>query len=87
MIAKLLGHELKRRTLKSEPLPTTLKHKVFVIVSIKCENITDVFKIGVFEKFRHIHKKTAVLDSVFNIVVGLRLKTLLKRDSNSGVFL
>ena len=47
---------------------------------------------GVFckkrRKFRKFHRKTPVLESLFDNVVGLRLLTyLLKRDSNKGVFL
>ena len=35
------------------------------------------------EKFCYIHRKTPVLESIFNV---LRPATLLKRDSNIGVF-
>ena len=45
-----------------------------------------------FLKFRNIHRKTPVLESFLNKVAGLeaypfRLATLLKRDSNTGIFL
>ena len=48
--------------------------------------------LGIFckkrRKFRKFHRKTPVLESLFDNVVGLRLLTyLLKRDSNKGVFL
>ena len=41
-------------------------------------------------KFRNIHRKTSVLESLFNKVSGLtalRPATLFKRDINTGVFL
>ena len=40
------------------------------------------FKIGVL-----FHKKTPVLESLFNKVAGLRPATLLKGDLNTRVFL
>ena len=60
------------------------------------------FKVGVLKKFHNIHRKTPVLESLFSKVAGLcwslfliTLKvwrpkwsvTLLKRNSNTGVFL
>ena len=60
------------------------------------------FKIGVLKNFHNIHRKTRVLESLFSKKAGLcwslfliRLKawkpkwfvTLLKRNSNTGVFL
>ena len=50
-------------------------------------------RLGVFCKkvalknLRKIHRKTLVLESLFNKVVGLQPVTLLKRYSNTGVFL
>ena len=38
-------------------------------------------------KFRKFHRKTFVLESLFNKVAGLRPATLLKRDSKTSVFL
>ena len=38
-------------------------------------------------KFRTIQKKIPVLESLFNKVAGLKAAALLKRDSNTGVFL
>ena len=43
------------------------------------------FKIGVLEGFINFTGKKPVLESVFNKVAGPA--TLLKRDSNTGVFL
>ena len=43
------------------------------------------FKIGFLKQFRNIHRKTPALESLFNKVAGPA--TLLKRDSNIGVFL
>ena len=45
------------------------------------------FNMGVFQKFRNIHRKTPVFKSLFNEVTGLRTANFLKRDSNTGVFL
>ena len=36
---------------------------------------------------RNTHKKTTVLDSLFNKVAGFQAWTLLKKDSNIGIFL
>ena len=38
-------------------------------------------------QFRNIHRKTPLPETLFNKVAGLRPGTLLKRDSNTGVFL
>ena len=40
-----------------------------------------------FLKFRKFYRKIPVLESLFNKVVGLRPATLLKRASNTAVFL
>ena len=39
------------------------------------------------EKFRKFHSKTPMLESGFNKIVVSRPTTLLKGDSNTGVFL
>ena len=44
-------------------------------------------KIDVYQKFRNIHKKTRVLESLFNKVAGFIPATLLKRASKTGVCL
>ena len=44
-------------------------------------------KIDVYQKFRNIHKKTCVLESLFNKVAGFIPATLLKRASKTGVCL
>ena len=36
---------------------------------------------------KNIHRKTPVLESLLNNVGGLQVSALLKRDSNTGVFL
>ena len=38
-------------------------------------------------KFHNIYRKTPALESLFKKVAGLRLTTLLKKDSNTGAFL
>ena len=40
-----------------------------------------------FLEISKVHRKTPMLESLFNKVAGLRPVTLLKRDSNIGVFL
>ena len=48
------------------------------------------YKKGCSKKFRNIHRKTPVLESLFNKVAKLkacRLATYLKRDYNTGAFL
>ena len=44
-------------------------------------------RMRAFRKFCKFHRKTPLLEFLLNKVVGLRLATLLKRDSNTGVFL
>ena len=39
------------------------------------------------QKFRKIHRKIPLPESLFNKVPGIRLATLLKRDSGTGDFL
>ena len=39
------------------------------------------------EKFHKLHRKTPVLESLFNKVAGLIPATLLKRDAIAGVFM
>ena len=38
------------------------------------------------QRFRNIHRKTLLLESLFNKVAGFRPPTSLKKDSNTGVF-
>ena len=45
------------------------------------------YKISVLKNFAKIYRKTPVLGSFFNKVVGLRSATLLKGHSSTGVFL
>ena len=46
------------------------------------------FKLGVLKNFENFTEKTPVLDSLFDNLAGLKKSaTLLKRDSNTGVFL
>ena len=44
------------------------------------------FKIGALKNFAIFHGETSVLESLF-IVAGLKPATILKEDSNTGVFL
>ena len=41
----------------------------------------------ILQKFRQIHRKALVLEPLFNKIAGMRPSTLLKRDSETGVFL
>ena len=43
------------------------------------------FKLGVLKNFCNIHRKTPVLEYLVNI--KCRPTTLIKRDTNTGVFL
>ena len=45
------------------------------------------FKIAVLKNFAVTAKKTPILECLFNKFAGLYACILLKRDSNSGVFL
>ena len=42
------------------------------------------FKIGVLKKYRKFHRKTSVLESLFNKLAGPQ--ALLKTDSSTGAF-
>ena len=44
-------------------------------------------KIGVLENFAKFSRNTSVLDFLFSKVTGLRLASVLIRDSSTGVFL
>ena len=44
-------------------------------------------KKAALKDFTKIHRKTPLLESLFNKVAGLKTATLLKRDSSTGVFL
>ena len=46
-----------------------------------------LLKKCVLTKFPKFYRKAAVLESIFNKVASLRATTLLKRDSNTSVFL
>ena len=54
-------------------------------VKLKLLLIKVFFKIGVVKNFGN-HRKMPVLNSLFNKVEPLRPATLLKRDSNTGVW-
>ena len=45
------------------------------------------YKKGGSQKFRKIYRKTLMLESLFNKAAALKACILLKRDSNTGVFL
>ena len=79
-----LGLRLYPNTSTHTQIKTTRAHKVI----IKDESLaaTDVLQNRCSQKCRKFHRKTPVLKSLFNKVVGLRPVTLLKRDSNAGVF-
>ena len=45
------------------------------------------YKIDVLKKFRKFHKKTPVLESFNKVAEPAKPATLIKGDSNAGVFL
>ena len=45
------------------------------------------FKISVLKKFRNIHKKLPVLESIFNKVAGLKASNFIKKETPAEVFL
>ena len=56
--------------------------------TLKSSHSQMFFKIGVLKKIRNIHRKTPVLEFLFNKVAGLQaVLSFLKRDSNIVVFL
>ena len=57
-----------------------------IIVS-RCGRSQMFFKISVLKRFAKFHRKTPVLESLFSKVAGPQPATLLKRDSNTGVYL
>ena len=52
----------------------------------KMQPLDMLYKKSVLKKFCNIDRKTPALDSVLNKVTGLQA-CLLKRDSDTGVFL
>ena len=53
----------------------------------KKQSFADVLENRCSKKFRKFHRKALALESLFSKVGVLRIATLLKRDSNTGVFL
>ena len=53
---------------------------------IKKQPLEGFSKKGVLKQFRKIHLKTPVLESYFNRVSGLRIVTLLKKETPTQVF-
>ena len=51
------------------------------------QSFADVLQNRCSEKLDKFHRKIPVMESLFNKVACLRPVTLLKRDSNTGVFL
>ena len=62
-----------------------LKESNLVLRSLRPEAIVDRCSLGVLKNVLNFTRKTPVLESLFNKAAGLRLATLLKRDSNTGV--
>ena len=54
-------------------------------IDIQKQPYVDVFQNKCSKRFRNIHRKTPVLESLFNKVADLVF--LLKRDSETAVFL
>ena len=59
--------------------------RVYKYIIKLIQNCSSVKKV--FLKISQISQKTPVLESRFDKVAGLRLATLLKKDSDTGVFL
>ena len=78
-------------------LERLLNTLLFYVIKGPCKescNFTEAATRGVlqknvfkFLKFCKIHRKTPVLESLFNKVAGFQACILLKRYSNAGVFL
>ena len=47
----------------------------------------DILQNRCSQKFRKLHRKKSVLESLFNNTAGLRPETLLKTDPSTGAFL
>ena len=54
---------------------------------MKKQAFGDVLQDGCSYKFRNIYRETPVSESLFKNVADQRPITLLKKDSNTGVFL
>ena len=61
--------------------------KIISFTQVRSNHRRGSVKKGCFEKFCNIHRKTPVLESLFNKVVDLRPAILLKRDSNVDISL
>ena len=92
----MLSFRLKKQTGKNEA-DTTFKRSISIISHLTClktdkgklkkQPFADAIQKGCPYEFRKFHRKTPVLEILFNKVTSLRSATLLKRDSNTGVFL
>ena len=56
-------------------------------IVISQNSVVAVYRYFVKYPFCKIHRKTLVLESLFNKAAGLQHVTLLKRDASTGVFL
>ena len=62
-------------------------YSLFLLKQYRSSQSQMFFKIAAFSKCLKFHRKSPVLESPFNKVTGPRPATLLKRNSNIGVFL
>ena len=51
------------------------------------QSFTDILHNSCSLKFRNIHSKILVLESLYNKAPGLKVCNFIKKDSNTGVFL
>ena len=59
-----------------------------IVITQKRSRLQMFFKLGVLKNFAKFHRKTPVLESLFNKVPNLKgLQLKLKRTSITGVFL
>ena len=92
----MLSFRLKKQTGKIEA-DTTFKRSISIISHLTClktdkgklkkQPFADAIQKGCPYEFRKFHRKTPVLEILFNKVTSLRSATLLKGDSNTDIFL
>ena len=73
-------HEYKQQQQSPQGIYSNLSY-------LQKQPFRDILQTRCSQKFRKLHRKKSVLESLFNNTAGLRPETLLKTDPSTGAFL
>ena len=85
-ISVFISRLKKSRTNIERPVDSTRDPLIKTTSKQQKQQFADILQSECSWKCHNIHWKTPVLESIFSKVVILKTATLLKRDSNAGVF-